>query len=220
MARGRLRVFLVLILVLILACLSAPSVQRLYHLFRLPFVWTNSSAQAIISQQHDHFDVTFSSFPANYSTKEAGLPTLVPAKLHHIHLGPNPPAPEWLSARADCLKQHEGWEAFLWNDTNAPQFVEEHFPHLYDMWKGYPFMVQRVDALRYMALEKYGGMLPVVPDTNRAGLRLTMRIFSRCRSRLRLGLQALPRTSTSIRLCRAGGPPRGLLGWHDACLAQ
>jgi hypothetical protein len=29
------------------------------------------------------------------------------------------------------------------------------------MWKSYPFMVQRVDALRYMALDKYGGRLLV-----------------------------------------------------------
>ncbi|KXG51267.1 uncharacterized protein PGRI_095280 [Penicillium griseofulvum] len=157
MARGRLRVFIVLVVVLIIACLSAPSIQRLYHLFRLPFVWPNSSAQAIISEQRDHFDVTFSSFPANYSTKDAGLRPLIPARLHHIHLGPSSPRTEWVAARADCLKQHDSWRAFLWDDNNAPQFVEENYPHLYDMWKNYPFMVQRVDALRYMVLEKYGG---------------------------------------------------------------
>lgn len=161
MARGRLRVFLVLLLLFILACLLASSVQRLYYLFRLPFVWRKSSAYATISQERDHFDLTFSSFPANYSTEDAGLRPLIPAKLHHIHLGPNPPAQEWLTARADCLKHHDSWETFLWNDTNAPQFVEEHYPHLYDMWKSYPFMVQRVDALRYMALDKYGGRLLV-----------------------------------------------------------
>jgi mannosyltransferase OCH1-like enzyme len=153
--------FLVLVLVLIFARLLAPLVQRLYHLLRLPFIWHNSSAKAIISQQRDHFDVTFSLFPANYSTEDAGLCPLIPARLHHIYLGPNPPHTEWLAARADCLKQHDSWEAFLWNDSNAPQFVEENYPHLYDMWKSYPFMVQRVDALRYMALQKYGGMLPV-----------------------------------------------------------
>ncbi|CEJ60971.1 hypothetical protein PMG11_09524 [Penicillium brasilianum] len=157
MARGRLRVFPVLVLLLILAYLSAPSVQRFYYLFRLPFVWTESSAQATISQQHDNFDLTFSSFSANYSTEDAGLRPLIPAKLHHINLGPNAPPSEWVTARADCLKHHDSWEVFLWNDTNAPQFVEKNYPHLYDMWKSYPFMVQRIDALRYMALEKYGG---------------------------------------------------------------
>ncbi|KAJ5452209.1 hypothetical protein N7445_000392 [Penicillium cf. griseofulvum] len=157
MSRGRLRVFLVLVLVLIFARLLAPSVQRLYHLFRLPFIWPNSSAEAIISQQRDHFDVSFSSFPANYSTEDAGLTPLIPARLHHIYLGPNPPHAEWLAARADCLKQHGLWESFLWNDSNAPQFVEENFSHLYDMWTSYPYMVQRVDALRYMVLQKYGG---------------------------------------------------------------
>lgn len=165
MARGRLRVFLVLVSVLILACLSAPSVQRLYYLFRLPLVWSKSSAQAIISQQHDHFDLAFSSFPANYSTEGAGLHPLIPAKLHHIHLGPTPPPSEWLAARADCLKHHDSWEIFLWNDSNSAQFVEEHYPHLYDMWRSYPFMVQRVDALRYMTLGKHGGTLRVIPES-------------------------------------------------------
>lgn len=159
MARGRPRVFFVLVLLLILVCISASSVQRLYYLFRLPLAWSKSSAQAVISQQHDHFDLTFSSFSANYSTEDAGLRPLIPAKLHHIHLGPNPPHSEWLSARADCLKHHDSWEIFLWNDSNSAQFVEEHYPHLYEMWRSYPFMVQRVDALRYMTLEKHGGTL-------------------------------------------------------------
>lgn len=160
MARGRLRLFLVLMILFILVCLSAPSVQRLYSLSLLPFTWSTSSAQAIISQQRDHFDVTFSSYPANYSTENAGLHSLIPAKLHHIHLGPNPLPSEWLAARADCLEQHDSWETFLWNDSNAPQFVRNNYPHLYDMWNSYPFMVQRVDALRYMVLEKHGGILP------------------------------------------------------------
>jgi mannosyltransferase OCH1-like enzyme len=165
MARGRLRVFLVLVSVLILAYLSAPSVQRLYYLFRLPLVWSKSSAQAIISQQHDHFDLVFSSFPDNYSTEDAGLHPLIPAKLHHIHLGSTPPPSEWLAARADCLKHHDSWEIFLWNDSNSAQFVEEHYPHLYDMWRSYPFLVQRVDALRYMTLGKHGGTLRVIPES-------------------------------------------------------
>lgn len=164
MARGHLRVSLVLLL-LILVCLSAPSVRRLYYLLRLPFIWPKSLAQTIISQRHDQFDLSFSSFPTNYSTENVGLRSLIPAKLHHIRLGPNPPPPEWLAARAECLKHHASWEAFLWDDNNAPQFVAGNYPHLYEMWKSYPFMVQRVDALRYMTLEKYGGTLPVKIET-------------------------------------------------------
>lgn len=136
----------------------------LYYLLRLPFIWPKSLAQTIISQRHDHFDLTFSSFPTNYSTENVGLRALIPAKLHHIHLGPNPPPPQWLAARAECLKHHDSWEAFLWDDNNAPQFVAENYPHLYEMWKSYLFMVQRVDALRYMTLEKYGVTLLVKID--------------------------------------------------------
>ncbi|EPS29211.1 hypothetical protein POX_f08257 [Penicillium oxalicum] len=157
MARGRLRVCLIVISLFVLAFLGASSIQRLYQLLRLPFVWYGSAVYATISQQHDHFDLTFESYGANYSVQDDGFRPLIPARMHHIHLGPNPPKPEWIAARSDCLRQHESWEFFLWNDNNAPQFVEANYPHLYEMWKNYPFVVQRVDALRYMTLKTYGG---------------------------------------------------------------
>ena len=159
MARGRLRVCLIVISLFVLAFLGASSIQRLYQLLRLPFVWYGSAVYATISQQHDHFDLTFESYGANYSVQDDGFRPLIPARMHHIHLGPNPPKPEWIAARSDCLRQHESWEFFLWNDNNAPQFVEANYPHLYEMWKNYPFVVQRVDALRYMTLKTYGGRL-------------------------------------------------------------
>ncbi|KKK21996.1 hypothetical protein P175DRAFT_0554903 [Aspergillus ochraceoroseus IBT 24754] len=160
MARTRLRVLWVCFLVFLgLNLYSLPALRSLYYLLRLPFVWNESTAAAVISQQHDHFDLTFAAYDANYSTSDAGLRPLIPSKLHHIHLGSNPPPAKWLAARAECLKHHKSWETFLWNDENAAHFVQDQFPHLYDMWNTYPFMVQRVDALRYMVLEKHGGVI-------------------------------------------------------------
>ncbi|KAJ5485447.1 hypothetical protein N7539_005435 [Penicillium diatomitis] len=157
MARGRLRLFLALVCVSVLVFLSAAHIQRLYQLLRMPFIWSGAAVDATISQQRDQFDLTFASYPANYSVRDDDHRALIPARIHHIHLGPNPPKPEWLAARSDCLKQHESWEFFLWNDENASQFVEANYPHLYEMWRNYPFVVQRVDALRYMTLKTYGG---------------------------------------------------------------
>ncbi|RLL93556.1 hypothetical protein CFD26_101903 [Aspergillus turcosus] len=159
MARNRLRLLLTLLLALSFTALFSSSLQRLYFLLRLPFVWKTSSAAAVISQQHDQFDVTFAAFEANYSSADAGNRALIPPILHHIHLGSRPPLPEWLEAREHCLKHHASWSTRIWNEESAEKLVREEFPHLYSMWKGYPYMIQRVDALRYMILQKHGGVI-------------------------------------------------------------
>jgi mannosyltransferase OCH1-like enzyme len=159
MARNKLRLTLTVSLVFITLWIWSSSIQRIYYLLRLPFVWKPSSAEAVVSQQRDDFDLTFTTYGANYSTYGSGIRPFVPRRLHHIQLGSESPPKEWLAARAECLEHHEFWEARLWTDDNADSFVEENYPHLYDMWAGYPYQVQRVDALRYMVLEKYGGML-------------------------------------------------------------
>ncbi|KAL4820377.1 hypothetical protein BDW67DRAFT_180760 [Aspergillus spinulosporus] len=155
--RKRLLSFLVLLGV-VLAVYLAPLLPTFYFLLRLPFVWKELSAQSLISSERDGFDLTFSNLSANNLT-ESGLLPLVPARVHHIHLGSRPTPTEWISARAKCLAQHESWEPFLWDDETASEFVKKHYPHLYGMWKNYPFMVQRVDALRYMVLDTYGGAI-------------------------------------------------------------
>ncbi|KAH1298414.1 hypothetical protein KXX11_006981 [Aspergillus fumigatus] len=159
MARNRIRLLLILLLALSIGGLFSSSLRQLYYLLRLPFVWKASSAASIISQEHDQFDVTFAAFEANYSTAELGRPALIPPILHHIHLGSRPPREEWLEARELCLKHHASWSTFVWNEESAEKLVREDFPHLYEMWKGYPYMSQRVDALRYMILHKHGGVI-------------------------------------------------------------
>ncbi|KAL2845862.1 hypothetical protein BJY01DRAFT_263440 [Aspergillus pseudoustus] len=155
--RGRL-VFLFLGFFVFALCV-APLLPTFYYLARLPFVWDRSASQALLSAERDLFDITFESFSANYSTADSGTEPLIPARLHHIHLGTLPPAPEWIAARAECLRHHDSWEAYMWDDAKASQFVSEFYPHLEKMWKGYPYVVQRVDALRYMILAVHGGAI-------------------------------------------------------------
>ncbi|KAL3457302.1 hypothetical protein BJX64DRAFT_295966 [Aspergillus heterothallicus] len=137
----------------------APSLPTFYYVVQLPLVWKPLAAEALISAEHDNFDVTFAKFTSNYTLADSGVSSLIPTKLHHIHLGPRPPAPEWIAARAECLRYHDSWETFLWDDTNATQFVREFYPHLYEMWMSYSYVVQRVDALRYMILATHGGAI-------------------------------------------------------------
>ncbi|EAW13651.1 putative glycosyl transferase [Aspergillus clavatus NRRL 1] len=159
MARNRLRLLFTLLLALGVVALWSSPYEQLYYLLRMPVVWKSSTVDTVLSQQQDQFDLTFSSYPANYSTVDAGYTALIPPLLHHIHLGSRPPRQAWLDARRECLKYHESWNATVWTDENADALVRNDYPHLYTMWKSYPYPIQRVDALRYMILQKYGGVL-------------------------------------------------------------
>jgi mannosyltransferase OCH1-like enzyme len=95
-------------------------------------------------------------------SSEANTPKIPPI-LHHIALGSRPPKQKWLDARSACVEVHQGWEAKLWTDENAAQFVEERFPGLKKMWESYEYPIQRIDALRYMVLHEFGGMFASLP---------------------------------------------------------
>lgn len=137
-----------------------PLSENAFALAMLPLRWRSYSADSIISDQRDNFDITFANYSAsaNQSTND-GTPNRIPPILHHIHLGNGSPRPEWLAARADCLRYHGNWQTYLWNDSNAGGFVQENYPHLKKMWDNYRYPVQRVDALRFMVLFKFGGKL-------------------------------------------------------------
>ncbi|OGM45767.1 glycosyl transferase [Aspergillus bombycis] len=157
MCFSRVRLVLVLcLLASLLLFLTSPLAVQLRLLLRMPFIWQKSAAGSILSHDRDGFDVTFRAYDS-----EQPLPhsSLVPATLHHVHLGGTALRPEWLTAREECLRIHPGWKTHTWDDTTANQFVREHFPELQDTWNSYPYLVQKVDALRYMILYIHGGAI-------------------------------------------------------------
>ncbi|KAH8426859.1 glycosyltransferase family 32 protein [Aspergillus melleus] len=168
MVLTRVRLLLVVLLVSLYLSLRSSLATQLYLLLRLPFVWTDSSAESVISLERDRFDVTFHSYPAlpsfddsdpSATTSTAESELRVPVRLHHIHLGTAELRPEWQTARTECLKHHPTWEPYLWDDAAATRLVREEFPEIAGLWESYPYLVQRVDALRYMVLYKYGGAI-------------------------------------------------------------
>lgn len=146
------------IVFLLLLWLRAPITVAL-SILSLPVTWNLRSASFLISRRHDNFDLTFANYSATRVTSLPEHPDVVPPILHHIALGHNPDAekPEWSIARNNCLAYHPGWEAHLWTDEKAALFVNEKFPLLKEMWDGYKYPIQRVDALRYLVLYEYGG---------------------------------------------------------------
>ncbi|KAH8705782.1 putative glycosyl transferase [Talaromyces proteolyticus] len=156
----RAKIFIVALAVLLLSQRWwLPLLGVLINLVALPSRWHDRSAQSYISEEHDNFDITFASYSVNQSILGLSYQDVVPPILHHINLGPKQPSPEWMAARDECIEYHPDWKAYIWDDKASNEFVKEKFPHLKEMWDNYHFPVERVDALRYMVLQKYGGVV-------------------------------------------------------------
>jgi hypothetical protein len=157
-SRKKLYVVLAILFVLLLCLRSSISVAL--SIFSLPVTWSLGARKFFISRWHDDFDLNFEKYPKTQVSSLPEYPDAVPPILHHIALGHNPDAEQadWSIARNNCLAYHPGWETHLWTDEKASAFVNEKYPLLKEMWNGYKYPIQRVDALRYLVLYEYGGM--------------------------------------------------------------
>lgn len=53
---------------------------------------------------------------------------------------------------------HPSWDFVFWDDDDNEKFIAEHFPWFIRFYRRYEFDIQRVDAVRYFILLKYGGV--------------------------------------------------------------
>ena len=156
--RSSLRPLLFLAAVSLILYYFRSSLKNAWVIARTPFVWNHHSSGFLISKENDNFDVSFLNYSQTTETSLPAYPDLVPPILHHIALGKRHVKTSWLNARESCLQYHPGWESYLWTDENSSQFVEEHYPSFKRTWDNYRYPIQRIDALRYMVLYKYGGV--------------------------------------------------------------
>lgn len=134
-----------------------------FTLAALPLIWHRHHRSFYISARHDDFDVTFEKYDI-HQTSAAPYPDRVPPVLHHISLGSGAAThSKWSEVRQSCLDMHPDWDAHLWTDESADKLVSEHFPEFYEMWTNYRYPIQKIDALRYMVLYRYGGWCHSVP---------------------------------------------------------
>lgn len=52
---------------------------------------------------------------------------------------------------------HPGWEINLWTDKDNLALVKEHFPQMLDSYQSLEYNIMRVDIIRYMYMEVFGG---------------------------------------------------------------
>ena len=83
----------------------------------------------------------------------------IPKIIHQIWSGIEEPLPEHFKELGETWKEHyPGWKYELWDNDRMNKFILEYYPEYQDIYQRFPFHVQRWDAIRYLILDKIGGM--------------------------------------------------------------
>ena len=82
-----------------------------------------------------------------------------PKIIHQIWSGVSEPLPEHFRLFGETWKRdYPDWEYVFWDNQKMEAFIHEHYPHYWDIYSRFPYNVQRWDAIRYLILDKIGGM--------------------------------------------------------------
>lgn len=99
---------------------------------------------------------------ADWSPNKAEkLAEKIPRIIHQTYKVAEIPEGDWATAHGLCLNLHRtenGWEHMFWTDESARNFLEENYSDFLETYDGYPYAIQRVDAMRYFILYHYGGI--------------------------------------------------------------
>jgi mannosyltransferase OCH1-like enzyme len=82
----------------------------------------------------------------------------IPRIIHQIYEDPVGPSEPLLEFAETWKKYHPTWEYRFWSKKEMKDFLVAEFPEFIPIYKGYPFNVQRWDAIRYLILYKIGGL--------------------------------------------------------------
>jgi len=83
----------------------------------------------------------------------------IPKVIHQIWSGIDGPLPKHFQILGETWKRdYPNWEYIRWDNKMMEDFVRKHYPEHWDVYIKYPYNVQRWDAIRYLILDKFGGM--------------------------------------------------------------
>ena len=83
----------------------------------------------------------------------------IPRILHQIFFGGQGAVlPSYRLYSETWRKNHPGWDYQFWDVTRCRQLLERDYPSYLPMYDGYPHRIQRIDAVRYFILHRWGGV--------------------------------------------------------------
>ena len=65
---------------------------------------------------------------------------------------------EWREAQQSCRNLYPNYRYMLWSFADTEKLIREEHPWLLSTWNSYPYDMQRVDLVKYLALYHYGGV--------------------------------------------------------------
>lgn len=66
--------------------------------------------------------------------------------------------PTWKKCQDSWKRMFPDYKYMLWTDEKMDEFMKTEFPAYYEMYQNYRMHINRVDAVRYFILYKYGGI--------------------------------------------------------------
>lgn len=83
----------------------------------------------------------------------------IPKIIHQVWSGIEEPLPKAAQLLGDTWKHdYPEWEYRVWDNRMMNDFVQEHYPQYWTAYQQFPYNIQRWDAIRYLILDKIGGM--------------------------------------------------------------
>lgn len=83
----------------------------------------------------------------------------IPGIIHQIWSGIEEPLPEQFRKLGDTWKEfHPDWQYEFWNHEKINAFIGDFYPQYWDTYQNFKYNIQRWDAIRYLILDKIGGI--------------------------------------------------------------
>lgn len=83
----------------------------------------------------------------------------IPKVIHQIWSETYMPLPEHFRMLSETWKeQYPDWQYIHWDNKKINEFVQKHYPQYWTIFNKFPYDAQRWDAIRYLILDKIGGM--------------------------------------------------------------
>ncbi|KAI8940789.1 hypothetical protein NX059_002053 [Plenodomus lindquistii] len=95
--------------------------------------------------------------PAPNSGTISQQPQLIPKIIHQTYINESIPK-HWQEPQQSCLDLHPDYEYKLWTDKKSREFIAAEYPWFLETFDGYPYPIQRADAIRYFVLHHFGGI--------------------------------------------------------------
>ena len=82
----------------------------------------------------------------------------IPKIIHQIWGGSNP-LPDYFKILSETwINNHPEWDYEFWDDNRIDRFVQEHYPEYLEIFRAFTYDMQRWDTIRYLILDKTGGV--------------------------------------------------------------